>query len=58
MMYVGSKQKCLLDSNVLVTMYDYCSMFNPPHIWASDAGGGDSVSGCGGSSGGRGGGGV
>ena len=29
-MYVGSKQKCLLDSNVLVTIYGYCSMFNPP----------------------------
>ncbi len=30
MMYVGSKQKCLLDSNVLVTINGYCSMFNPP----------------------------
>ncbi len=36
MMYVGSEQKCLLDSNVLVTIYGYCSMFNPPHIWACD----------------------
>ncbi len=36
MTHVGSKQKCPLDRNVLVTIYCYCSMFNPPHIWLCD----------------------
>jgi hypothetical protein len=30
MTYVGSKQKCPLDRKLLVTIYCYCSMFNPP----------------------------